>query len=121
MRPYFSAGTLDRMRQTDERAMSDTAQVQGSTWIDDGAGGGTPGWGTTATVPCRIAALTQGDAEIVIADVQETVTLYRVNLPLGTAVDVDNRILVGPRTFSILTIPAGTYGTSVILICKEVI
>lgn len=121
VRPLFSPATLDRMRLTDERAMPATAQVQGNTMIDDGAGGSLPGWGTTATVPCRVMALTQRDAEIVVADVQQTGTLYHVNLPLGTAVAVDHRIRIGSRTFSILTIPTGTYDTSVTLICKEMV
>jgi hypothetical protein len=119
VRPYFSAGTLDRMRRTDERAMPDTAQIQASTIIDDGAGGSEPGWSTTATVPCRVTALTRSDAERVIADVQMTRPIYQISIPLGTAVADDNRVLVGSRSFGILAIINGSYNTSRALICAE--
>jgi SPP1 family predicted phage head-tail adaptor len=119
--PYMPTDRWDRFRALDERAMPDTAQVQSPTLVDDGAGGSTPTWATAATVPCRIVALTQRDAEVVIADVEKTETLYQISLPVSTTVTPEQRILVGARRFQIVTIPNGTYDTSGALICKEVI
>jgi SPP1 family predicted phage head-tail adaptor len=119
--PYIPVDRWERFRALDERAMPDTAQLQSPTPIDDGAGGSEIGWSTTATVPCRIAGLTQGDAEAVIADVEKTETLYKITIPVRTTVTPEQRILVGARRFQILTIPNGTYDTSGAIICKEVI
>jgi hypothetical protein len=112
---------LDWMVRDATAAMIETCDIQSPAAVDDGGGGAIYGWATVATSPCSIMPFRQRDGEIVVGDVQQTTILFMATLPLGTAISLDQRLLIGARVLSILTPITASYATSLRLVCKEVI
>lgn len=89
--------------------LTDTAQVQEPTWVDDGMGGRrrdpvTP-WTTVATAPCNVAPDKDGpQQEQVVADRVTPVLFWIIKLPAGTDVAEQQRIVVGAHVFEVATV-----------------
>jgi hypothetical protein len=122
-RPFYPPAALDRMRQTDERAMPDRCDR-----ITPASGGGTNPDGspaedlppvTTAGIPCRLSPL-GGPEEAVYAARLQGAQGYLVALPLGTTVTEQDRLVVGGQTFEVIGVPLDSYATSVRAVCKDI-
>jgi head-tail adaptor len=115
----LDAATLAELTAVDLSFMDKTATIQSPTATDDGAGGTSTSWTTTATVPCRIGPLNQAYAELVVDALQTTQSFWTIDLPAGTDVGMHQRILVDGRTFAVVRSMAGSFETSRSYICKE--
>lgn len=117
----LSAAELTAMRTLAQRTLADVATVQRKTTVSDGMGGYTDTWTTVLTTTCRVAANNnlQADRSITAAQLREGVA-WKVTLPFGSDVRLDDRIVVGARTFEVLGIYApGTYETARQCACVE--
>jgi hypothetical protein len=97
---------LDRMRSVAAEALPGTAVIQNETWASDGGGGGTQTFSASGTVACRIAPVGRQTGEGEIGDRMSPDAQWIVTLPAETTIDLDNRILTGGGTFSVLAIRA---------------
>jgi hypothetical protein len=93
---------LTRMRADAAESLPGTAVIYNETWASDGGGGGSTTFSASGTVSCRIAPLTAGEREE--GDRMDPNAKWIVTLPANTTVDLDNRILTGGGTFSVLAI-----------------
>lgn len=84
-------------------ALSDTGQVGAGSIVSDSGGGGTASWTYGGTIPCRLDPLT-GDEGVVGSRLHDRST-HLITVPVGTAVDGEDRFVVAGRgTFEITAV-----------------
>lgn len=117
----LTAAELAAMRATQAEAMPDTCIVSRPTLTADGSGGQTEGWATAATVACRVAPMGARGAERAIAERMGAVMAYVVTVSTTTDVRSQDRIVVGARTFEVVTVLDGeAWETARRVACTEV-
>src|SRR5687767_5986156 len=94
------------MRVVAEDAMPGTAIIQNEAQVSDGGGGYTTTFTSSGTVACRIAPVGRQTGEGELGDRMSPDAQWVVTLPAETTIDLDNRILTGGGTFSVLAIHA---------------
>lgn len=102
----LSTADLDAMRTTLTESLPETAQVQRATRIDDGMGGFTETWMTVATVACRVGPRDITPTEQIVGERIQDRVLWTLTLPAGTSVLAADRIMVGSRTFEVVSVLA---------------
>lgn len=102
----IDARTLAEMKTRQQAAMPDSCVVKRLTRASDGAGGSTESWATAATVACRYAPAR--GAEQQAAGKLAAVGVWTVTVPQGTDVRATDRLVIGTRTFEVVTTAAGS-------------
>ena len=92
------------MRSFAAESLPGSAVIYNETWASDSGGGGSLSFSASGTVSCRIAPLTAGEREV--GDRMDPNARWIVTLPANTTIDLDNRIVTGGGTFSVLAIRA---------------
>ena len=105
---------LARMQATANSYLPDTAIIQNRTRSSDGGGGYTETYTASGTVPCRVGPIGLGrtGAEDRAGDRISAEADFMVTLPVGTTVDTDDRIVVGPSTFNVVAVRDRSWPTS---------
>ncbi|HLH22446.1 MAG TPA: head-tail adaptor protein [Chloroflexota bacterium] len=98
----LSTGELAAIQAEAALLLPDTAEIQRPTaGAQDGMGGTTMAWQTVATVPCAVGPRPYRPDESVVAAQLGTQAAWIVLLPVGTDVQPQDRIVVGPSTFEV--------------------
>jgi hypothetical protein len=130
----LSAADLAYTRQTQGLTLSDRAIVRHTTTESDGMGGSNQVTSYTGDIPCRVAPMRVQAAEPVMAGQITGDLPWEVTVPVGTTVDLSDRINVGGalsgtppsqtvdggRWFEVLAIYGDwTNSTALQLLCAE--
>lgn len=108
------------MRSTIDDSLPDTATHQTVTETADGMGGHSRAWATVTTYACRLSPM--GALERVLGSRWASVGDWVITLTHDAAVEVDDRLLVSGRTFTIKALPVGrSWELSRRAICVEVL
>lgn len=101
---FLNGRDPDRLRGLEWLALSDLGTVLSRTFSDDGGGGGTQTWGTTAgSVPCMTEPLASTSG-LLAGRIDERST-HLVTFPAGTVVETDDRLVIAGRgTFEVTAV-----------------
>lgn len=106
------------MQATQALTMTGTATIQRAMTSRNDYGGVAESWATAATVVCRIAPARAEDRPLSGKTIEGAA--WTVTLPAGTDVRVDDRVVVGSRTFEVVTLLGGrTIETARVVLCVE--
>lgn len=115
----ITADQLSAMQSTVAATLTETATVKRKTLAPDGMGGTTETWATVATVACsRSTGVSQ--AEQAVADRLSVVRPWVVRVPAAADVTNKDRLVIGGRTFEVVSLSGGTIDVSRRLLCQEV-
>jgi len=104
----LSEDEIAAMRATATASLPETIEVQRPTRVPDGAGGETLTYGNVATCPARLAPA-GGEDEREFAGRVAGRSLWRITLPALADVRLDDRVVVGGRTFEVLGVRARSF------------
>ena len=111
---------LEFLRGIQETYLPDTAVIQRATETSTGDGT-SQSWATHLTVDCRVSPLASSATEnLGGGGALAAVSLWTIWLPALTDVTVEDRIVVGSRTFEIARVGARSYETVREVIAREV-
>ena len=106
-------------RSAQEAAMPDTLNVVSYTLTSDNMGGFTAA-SSAGSASGRIGSTSWQSDERVLAERLGVDKPYFITLPYGTAITEKNRITYNSRTFEVISVSQGSYGTATRCICREV-
>lgn len=109
------------MRDTVEGMMPDTCVISRYTVASDSGGGQTQTWGTVATVACRYAPRLGRPQEGEASDRMQNATDWIFNVPVGTDVETEDRIVVNGRTFEVTKPLVRSYQITLQVLASEVV
>lgn len=95
----LTAAELESMRDTATDALPGTALIQRGTIVSNLGGGGSAGWQTVGTVPCRIGP--QTGREMTEGARITSSTEGIVTLPAATVLDVNERLLIDGEAWQV--------------------
>lgn len=98
----LSDSDIARMRTSAEQALPGTAVIQSGTLTSDNGGGWTEAFTAAGTVACRVSPISGGEREI--GGRISTEAEYVITLPAETAVETDDRIVVGAITYNVVAV-----------------
>ena len=104
----LSADEIAAMRATATASLPETIEVQRATRAADGAGGQAVSWSPAGTYPGRLAPA-GGEDEREFAGRVAGRSLWRITLPAEADVRLDDRVVVGGRTFEVLGVRARSF------------
>lgn len=116
----LTASDLAEMRTLQESALPEVGTVQRYTQSSDGAGGYTQSWAAIGTINCRIGPLS-GPSERALADASAVERGLIVTAPSGTTVEWKDRVIIGTRTFEVVSPVVRSYETALRLISTEIL
>jgi len=114
----LSNADLLAMRTAVQEAMPDSAQVRRKTLASDGAGGLIPTWEDVATIACRLAPIGRGD-EVLLAGKPAEESVFVVTLPHDSNVQVEDRLVIGSRTFKVMSMQSRSWEIAKCVIVRE--
>jgi hypothetical protein len=97
---------LERLRSAANLTLPGTAVIRSETWASDGGGGGSMSYTASGTVDCRIAPVGRQTGEGEIGERMSPDAQWIVTLPANTTIDLQDQIVTGGGTFSVLAIRA---------------
>lgn len=96
----LQGNALARVRANAIALLLDTCTIQDVTTVSDGSGGKQKSWTAGTVTACRV-----GNAKTIQRDsslgVQETVTVYPLELPYNATITATSRVLHGGHTYEI--------------------
>jgi len=104
----LSEDEIAAMRATATASLPETIEVQRPTRVPDGAGGQAVSWSPAGTYPGRLAPA-GGEDEREFAGRVAGRSLWRITLPAEADVRLDDRVVVGGRTFEVLGVRARSF------------
>jgi len=117
----LTAAELAGMQSTLNASLPDLCSIDHVTKVADGSGGWTESIATTSNVPCRfVEGSDKKGGELVVADVITSVSAWIFTFPVGTAIDVPDRIHVGSRTWEVVEFYARTWSVDLRLFAREI-
>lgn len=92
-------------QQVAEDYLTGIVEVWRGTRVPDGAGGSTVSYTLVASVPCRRSVVGEGGSAVerAVADRLDGRAGYRFRVPLGTDVQMDDRVVCGGVTAEVIT------------------
>lgn len=114
----LSDSDLTLFRDAQETALPDTLSIVSYSLSSDSMGGFTAS-SSAGSAAGRIGMSSPGD-ERVLAERLGVEKPYFITLPYGTTITEKNRITYGTRTFEVISVSQGSYGTATRCICREV-
>lgn len=102
---FITSSELDQLRLDMAELMPDTAVIQASTWVGDGAGGGSASWTpvTGGTVACRIDPMNLRGVQAGVIAGQETLTVrYQATFPHDAPLVENYRVVIGSSTYELV-------------------
>jgi hypothetical protein len=131
--PLFSAADMAEFRGMSEAMMPHTLAVFRPVEINNGGGDITHDWqakpGGLSAVPCRLAPAGSRPEEAVASGrLREASALYDVATPVGTNIDVEDRVVVthdlagapNPLTLDVVGVLWASYEAHRMLLCARV-
>lgn len=114
---------LCALRQEAEASLTDTCTVMRPTETRGDAGGVTKTYGLQGTLPCRVrrgSSVGTGAREQMLAARLTGVAIFTVNVPVGSDVRNDDRLIWQGRTFEVHGVLGSTNATTLSCVCSEV-
>lgn len=116
----LSDNDLTLFRDVQESALPDTLSIVSYTLSSDSMGGFTAS-SSAGSAAGRIGGTSWQADERVLAERLGVEKPYFITLPYGTTITEKNRITYGSRTFEVISVSQGSYGTATRCICREVL
>jgi len=108
---WFNARTVALVRRNVEKTLGETCQIERESGITGTMGEQTHDWGVVATgVTCRVITMGRrtGSQTREVGGQEALVEQYRLICPVGTAFDVDDRVVMDDgRIFQITALEDG--------------
>lgn len=118
----LSATELAEMRATTLASLPDTCSIQTKTIEDDGQGGQTEEYNTSASgVPCRVKADNIRTAEIIAQDGVRLQQTYTVTFAHDRTVNKTDRIVWNGKTLEVITTLENSWQLHMRVSCVEVV
>lgn len=99
--PLLAPGTISALIRAAAAVMPGTCTITRKTQTSDGMGGMTDTWTTLSTLPCRLWSPPQEYSETVNQERLEVLTRWHLALPVGTDINVKDRVLIGTGTYEV--------------------
>lgn len=115
----LSDNDLTLFRDAQESALPDTLNIVSYTLASDSMGGFTAS-SSAGSAAGRIGGTSLQADERVLAERLGVEKPHFITLPYGTAITEKNRIAYNSRTFEVISVSQGSYGTATRCICREV-
>lgn len=110
---------LDGLRNIAGQFRPETAQTGRAT--DTSTGDGTSSsWATIATVSARLSPSGGANEGLGADQSMQSVSAWRISLPVGTDVTARDRIVIGARTFEVNGVGERSYGVELHAHCQEI-
>jgi len=98
----LSERDLAQMRETEEAALPDVANIQRRTLTPDGYGNQTETWSTVQSPPCRIAPYKEKKIETEQAGVITAIAEFIVTLPYDVVINATDRLQINGTQYEII-------------------
>jgi hypothetical protein len=120
--PAMTPAEIAALRPLMGLAWLDSCELLRSTWVDDGAGGGTTAESVVATSPCRLLGTQLRPTEQAVAARLQWAVAYAIQLPYDTTATPADRLRVNAgREFEVGGVVVdGRLGMFANAVCREV-
>jgi len=109
------------MRAAQETAMQESCTVTSGSVVDDGLGGFSTTFVTSGSCVCRLGVSGLQPQEKLMAEKLNVVLPYVVTVPVGTAIEEGERLIISGRTYEVKAVlQGGLWETALRVMCAVV-